>query len=230
MEYRGSAHCVRFRGKLPKQRQQVQRSILVNPKAIAERRSRPVRDGQRLQQHGGLAFEGTAIAHTEQARRGVEAASHAARFRTVQAAREHRGDNSGARTMRKAPFNFIVAPEGVQRCSGHAPGLDGGAVCARECQMTQVAKASAGCAGDKQQFAAPHRTVRAIAGTIKRQPEHGLIEAMFGEHGGNMRVVVLHGYCRHALFLGESCGQARAEKIRMQVMGEGARQHAQCAL
>ncbi len=105
------------------------------------------------------------------------------------------------------------------RAAASPPGIAIGARWPRRCERGAV---------DEQQLAAPGRAVVAQADAVERQAEQRAVDAVLGRDRRHMRVVVLHGMDRmrgQRTRGSELEREARAEEIRVQVVGDGLRLH-----
>jgi hypothetical protein len=180
--------------------------------------------GGLLQRHGGFGLVLLARAESERGGGGVEPAAGAAGARAVQAAFQHLAHTFGlsrAHQRAKARHDLVGAPQRVQRAGGHAPRFARGAVAAGQGQRGQMAQARPARAVEPEQLAAPWRAVRAQSDAVQRQPDHRAFDAVFGDHGGDVRVVVLHADGGHVQRGGHLDRQPGAEEIRVQVMSDG---------
>ena len=76
--------------------------------------------------------------------------------------------------------------------AGHAPRLARRAVAAGQRDRVQVPDAREARQVAEQQLAAPHRAVGAVPGAVEDRPDRRRRLAVLGQHGGEVRVVVLH--------------------------------------
>ena len=75
-------------------------------------------------------------------------------------------------------------------------------------------------AGNTQQFATPRSTVNAEADAIEGEAEHRAEGSMLGQHGCNVRMVVLRADQRHRTHARKSGGEAGAVEVGMQVVDD----------
>ena len=75
-------------------------------------------------------------------------------------------------------------------------------------------------AGDAQQFATPRGAVGTEPDAIEREPQHRAADAMLGQHGRDMRMMVLRADQRHRTRARKPGGEAGAVEVRMQVVDD----------
>ena len=83
----------------------------------------------------------------------------------------------------------------------------------------EVAEALVAGAVHQQEFSAPAGAVLAYAEAVQGEPDRGAGPSMFGQHGGDMGMVMLDGDGRQA----EAFGVAGGQEIRVQIVGDGDR-------
>ena len=80
---------------------------------------------------------------------------------------------------------------------------------------------------DEQQLAAPRAAVGAEAHAVERDTQRRALAPVLGQHGADVRVVVLDGDRRHVPRRGEPRGEVRAVEVGVQVVRDGPRRHLQ---
>ena len=93
-----------------------------------------------------------------------------------------------------------------------------GAVAAGQRQFAQAADARRACTVNAKQFAAPDATVVTEPDAVQRNAEHGAVDTVLGDHGGDVRMVVLYADQRDAALRGQTGREARAVEVGMQVV------------
>ena len=125
---------------------------------------------------------------------------------------------SRSRLIRETLRNFVATAQLEQHRRRHAPRLARGTVATGQTERSQVSQAIEFRALHPQQLAAPRRIVGAQAHTIQREPEHRILDVMFGANRGDMRMVMLHRDDRQAALCGISMCELGAVKIGVQIV------------
>lgn len=180
--------------------------------------------GCRFEGHRGLGLVGLPNAQAQGTGRRIEPAAGTACGGAIQSRGEHAlhaGRKPRPDARREAGSNPVTGTERVQGGRRHAPRLACRGIAAGQRQRPQASQALPAMAADPQQFAAPGGAVGAESDAVERQADDGFVQAVFGHHRRDVRMVVLHRDGRHAPFVRQRDGDARAVEVGMQVMRHG---------
>lgn len=223
--------CVHIGGVCVEQRRQ--KAAQVEPVVIVDQRTRQGRVvrvllqpacGRRLQRNGRFGFFALAQAQVQGAGRSIEPAAGAAGVRAVEPTLEHLHHAAGQGLAHGGSETWcdLGAPaKSMQGACCHAPGLAGSAITAGQGELVEVPESLPPGAMQPQQFAAPGTAIRAQTHAVEGQSDHRLVKTVFGQHGRDVCLVVLHAKGRHTEQRGLFDGEAGAEEIGVQIVRNG---------
>ncbi|CAM2154283.1 hypothetical protein PT2222_300012 [Paraburkholderia tropica] len=216
---------VGLRGEPAGERQEIEVAAVETP-AVNERRARA---RERFEAQRGFAAIALLRADARESGDGVEPAAEARGRRAVEAAGELRAQTcgrGGVDAWRDAVLGAglhigtIKPIESIEQRERHARGRARRQIAAGQRQRREMTETRRTAGIDAQQLAAPRRAVVAVTEAVERDAERRIRVTVLGQHGGDVRVVMLHRHDRHVPARGQRMSEARRVKIGLEVAGE----------
>ena len=161
----------------------------------------------------------------QQAGDAVEQTAEARRVAPAPAVCQLIGEYRRHRLIGKACCDFVGTPEGVQDAAGQTPGNTRLVLVAGNAHWYDLAQAIEVRTVDLEQFAAPDRAVGRDLAAIERQRKDRRVDMVFCEHGGDVRVMVVHAEHRDAALARHFGGKTAGVRILVQVVRDERRRN-----
>src|SRR5579863_6057464 len=180
--------------------------------------------GESFEFDGGLRFVGNFAAHAKQRGDGVEQSAATRSQRRVDVAREHRRENPSVRVADEGGYPMLKrgAEQREKKRGCDAGRVANRSVAARKRQVLEMRDTAEIAVIGDDRLAAPDCAVETIAGAVEGDTDHGMLTAVFGHAGGDVRMMMLNSDGAQA----EAGGDFAPEGLRMKVVCGDARQDA----